>query len=95
MISLSLVGDKFSYAIVKDIAEPNAFEDAVKGVDAIAHTASPFHVRDHLSRTSERKTNLPHSSEAQTPTTTTSLPYKGLSVSYAPLPRRESQVLAL
>ena len=38
------VGDKFSYVIVKDIAEPGAFDEAVKGVDTVAHTASPFHV---------------------------------------------------
>lgn len=36
-------GDKFEYVIVKDIAEDGAFDDAVKGVDAVAHTASPFH----------------------------------------------------
>lgn len=29
----------FEYVIVKDIAEPNAFDEAVKGVDAVAHTA--------------------------------------------------------
>lgn len=36
-------GDKFQYVIVKDIAEDGAFDEAVKGVDAVAHTASPFH----------------------------------------------------
>ncbi|KAF8608519.1 NAD(P)-binding protein [Ceratobasidium sp. AG-I] len=36
-------GDKFEYVIVKDIAEDGAFDEAVKGVDAVAHTASPFH----------------------------------------------------
>lgn len=36
-------GDKFQYVIVKDIAEAGAFDEAVKGVDAVAHTASPFH----------------------------------------------------
>ena len=36
-------GDKFEFVIVKDIAEDNAFDEAVKGVDAVAHTASPFH----------------------------------------------------
>lgn len=37
------MGDKFSYVIVEDIAAPNAFDEAVQGVDAVAHTASPFH----------------------------------------------------
>jgi len=36
-------GDKFSYLIVEDIGKPGAFDAAVKGVDAIAHTAAPFH----------------------------------------------------
>ncbi|KAI5117773.1 hypothetical protein M0805_003592 [Coniferiporia weirii] len=31
--------------IVPDITVPGAFDDAVKGVDAIEHTASPFHFR--------------------------------------------------
>jgi len=34
---------KFEYVIVKDIGEDNAFDEAVKGVDAVAHMASPFH----------------------------------------------------
>ncbi|EJD40169.1 D-lactaldehyde dehydrogenase [Auricularia subglabra TFB-10046 SS5] len=32
---------KFEYVIVKDIAQARAFDDAVKDVDGIAHTASP------------------------------------------------------
>ncbi|ELU41848.1 D-lactaldehyde dehydrogenase [Rhizoctonia solani AG-1 IA] len=39
-------GDKFQYVIVEDIAkclQEGAFDEAVKGVDAVAHTASPFH----------------------------------------------------
>ncbi|KZT38290.1 NAD(P)-binding protein [Sistotremastrum suecicum HHB10207 ss-3] len=35
--------DKFEYAIVKDIEADGAFDEAVKGVDAVEHTASPFH----------------------------------------------------
>jgi nucleoside-diphosphate-sugar epimerase len=31
---------------VGDVARPGAFDVAVKGMDAIAHTAAPFHVRD-------------------------------------------------
>ncbi|KAF8155208.1 NAD-P-binding protein [Mycena galopus ATCC 62051] len=36
-------GDKFELAIVPDITVEGAFDEAVKGVDAIEHTASPFH----------------------------------------------------
>ncbi|ODN78405.1 hypothetical protein L202_04044 [Cryptococcus amylolentus CBS 6039] len=35
---------KFTYVIVKDIAQEGAFDEAVKGVDAVAHTASPFSI---------------------------------------------------
>ncbi|KAI0690651.1 NAD(P)-binding protein [Cerioporus squamosus] len=38
-------GDKFEVVIVDDITREGAFDEAVKGVDAIAHTASPFHHR--------------------------------------------------
>ncbi|TNY24036.1 hypothetical protein DMC30DRAFT_413521 [Rhodotorula diobovata] len=34
---------KFEVAIVEDVEKPNAFDEAVKGVDAVVHTASPFH----------------------------------------------------
>lgn len=34
---------KFEYTIVEDIAIPHSFDESVKGVDFIAHTASPFH----------------------------------------------------
>jgi nucleoside-diphosphate-sugar epimerase len=36
-------GDKFQLVVVKDITAEGAFDDLVEGVDAIAHTASPFH----------------------------------------------------
>ncbi|KAB5594063.1 NADPH-dependent aldehyde reductase ARI1 [Ceratobasidium theobromae] len=36
-------GDKFQYVVVEDIAKEGAFDEAVKGVDGVAHTASPFH----------------------------------------------------
>ena len=36
-------GDRFELVVVEDITKDDAFEGAVKGVDAIAHTASPFH----------------------------------------------------
>ncbi|GFP59623.1 putative uncharacterized oxidoreductase C513.07 [Trichoderma asperellum] len=34
--------EQISVAIVPDIGAPNAFDEAVKGVDGIIHTASPF-----------------------------------------------------
>ncbi|WVR07580.1 hypothetical protein IAU60_004622 [Kwoniella sp. DSM 27419] len=34
---------KFDYAIVEDIGQQGAFDEAVKGVDGVAHMASPFH----------------------------------------------------
>ncbi|KAJ6452663.1 hypothetical protein C8R45DRAFT_1083348 [Mycena sanguinolenta] len=36
-------GDKFEVVVVPDITAEGAFDEAVKGVDAIEHTASPFH----------------------------------------------------
>ncbi|KIP01586.1 hypothetical protein PHLGIDRAFT_131196 [Phlebiopsis gigantea 11061_1 CR5-6] len=36
-------GDKLEVVVVPDITKEGAFDEAVKGVDAIAHTASPFH----------------------------------------------------
>ncbi|CAE6491132.1 unnamed protein product [Rhizoctonia solani] len=36
-------GDKFKYVVVEDIGKDGAFDEAVNGVGAIAHTASPFH----------------------------------------------------
>ncbi|KAF8139606.1 hypothetical protein EV363DRAFT_1249436 [Boletus edulis] len=36
-------GDRFEVVVVEDIAQDGAFDEAVKGVDAIEHTASPFH----------------------------------------------------
>ncbi|KAH9896685.1 NAD(P)-binding protein [Cubamyces lactineus] len=38
-------GDKLEIVIVEDITKEGAFDEAVKGVDAIEHTASPFHFR--------------------------------------------------
>ncbi|PBK61525.1 D-lactaldehyde dehydrogenase [Armillaria solidipes] len=37
-------GDKLEVVVVEDITKEGAFDEAVKGVDAIAHTASPFHL---------------------------------------------------
>ena len=37
---------RLSYVIVKDISQPNAFDEAVKSdppFEAVIHTASPFH----------------------------------------------------
>ncbi|KAI0635002.1 NAD-P-binding protein [Trametes polyzona] len=38
-------GDKFEVVIVEDITTDGAFDQAVQGVDAIEHTASPFHFK--------------------------------------------------
>ncbi|KAI0674146.1 NAD(P)-binding protein [Trametes maxima] len=38
-------GSKFEIGIVEDITKEGAFDEAVKGVDAIEHTASPFHFK--------------------------------------------------
>ena len=34
---------KFSYTIAEDLEAPGAFDESVKGVQAVLHTASPFH----------------------------------------------------
>ncbi|KAG6917262.1 hypothetical protein DXG01_003209 [Tephrocybe rancida] len=39
-----LYGDKFEIVVVEDITKEGAFDEAIKGVDAIAHTASPFYL---------------------------------------------------
>ena len=36
---------KLEIVIVPDITVPGAFDESVKGVDAIEHTASPFHLK--------------------------------------------------
>jgi hypothetical protein len=38
-------GDRFEIIVVEDITKDGAFDEAVKGVDTIAHTASPFHYK--------------------------------------------------
>ncbi|KAK9360979.1 hypothetical protein V1504DRAFT_406804 [Lipomyces starkeyi] len=43
--SLYPADSKLSFVIVEDIAVPNAFDEAVKDVDVIVHTASPFHFK--------------------------------------------------
>ncbi|SCZ94692.1 BZ3500_MvSof-1268-A1-R1_Chr12-3g04049 [Microbotryum saponariae] len=35
--------DRFDFVIVEDVEQEGAFDEAVKGVDAVAYTASPFH----------------------------------------------------
>ncbi|KAG0661671.1 methylglyoxal reductase (NADPH-dependent) gre2 [Rhodotorula mucilaginosa] len=35
--------DKFEFVIVEDVEAAGAFDEAIKGVDAFLHTASPFH----------------------------------------------------
>jgi nucleoside-diphosphate-sugar epimerase len=34
---------KFEYVIAEDVEKEGVFDDAVKGVDGVLHTASPFH----------------------------------------------------
>ncbi|PFH47275.1 hypothetical protein AMATHDRAFT_87804, partial [Amanita thiersii Skay4041] len=36
-------GEKFEVVVVEDFTKDGAFDEAVKGVEAIQHTASPFH----------------------------------------------------
>ncbi|KIY46821.1 NAD(P)-binding protein [Fistulina hepatica ATCC 64428] len=38
-------GDRFEVVVVEDITKEGAFDEAVKGVDAVEHTASPFHMK--------------------------------------------------
>ena len=38
-------GDRFELVVVEDITKDGAFDQAVKGVDAITHTASLFHFK--------------------------------------------------
>jgi nucleoside-diphosphate-sugar epimerase len=38
-------GDRFELVEVQDITKDGAFDEVVQGVDAIAHTASPFHYK--------------------------------------------------
>ncbi|RXK41189.1 hypothetical protein M231_01594 [Tremella mesenterica] len=38
-------GKPFEYVIVPDISEEGAFDEAVKDVEGVAHTASPFHFK--------------------------------------------------
>ena len=40
-------GDRFELVAVEDITKDGAFDEAVRGVDAIAHTASPFHYKSN------------------------------------------------
>jgi nucleoside-diphosphate-sugar epimerase len=37
-------GDRFELVVVEDITKDGAFDEAVRGVDAIAHTASPLQI---------------------------------------------------
>ncbi|KAF7358139.1 D-lactaldehyde dehydrogenase [Mycena venus] len=41
--SMTCCRDRFELAIVPDINKEGTFDEAVKGVDAIAHTALPYH----------------------------------------------------
>ncbi|KAF8581455.1 D-lactaldehyde dehydrogenase [Ramaria rubella] len=37
-------GDRFDYVVVEDVQQDGAFDKAVVGMDAVVHTASPFHM---------------------------------------------------
>ncbi|KAL2002163.1 hypothetical protein VTN02DRAFT_518 [Thermoascus thermophilus] len=37
--------DRLSFAIVPDMGVPDAFDEAVKGVDGVIHTATPFQIK--------------------------------------------------
>lgn len=39
-----------TFAIVPDVAQPNAFDEAVRGVHGVIHTASPYqvHIEDNV-----------------------------------------------
>jgi len=39
----NIAANRVKFFIVKDVAEENAFDEALQGVDTVAHTASPFH----------------------------------------------------
>lgn len=41
-----------------DLIQPNAFDEAIKDIDGVAHVASPFHLQVRLHRTSEKQTMI-------------------------------------
>ncbi|KAI0926024.1 hypothetical protein AcW1_008303 [Taiwanofungus camphoratus] len=43
--SFASYGDKLEVVVVDDITKEGAFDEVVKGIDAIEHTASPFHFK--------------------------------------------------
>ncbi|KIJ56299.1 hypothetical protein M422DRAFT_23588 [Sphaerobolus stellatus SS14] len=43
----TLFGDQFEYAIVEDMGKDGAFDEAVKDMDAVLHTASPLNYSVH------------------------------------------------
>ena len=52
-------GECLEIVVVEDITKDGAFDEAVKGVDAIVHTASPFHYNAiDPGGTSDSKENL-------------------------------------
>ncbi|PIG86520.1 dihydroflavonal-4-reductase [Aspergillus arachidicola] len=46
----SQYSDRLSFAIVEDISQPGAFNEAVEGVDGIIRTASPFRTSEYAPR---------------------------------------------
>ncbi|KAI6098273.1 hypothetical protein EDD16DRAFT_1718721 [Pisolithus croceorrhizus] len=49
-------GDKLELVVVEDITREGAFDEAVKGVDAIAHTASPVYATGDMVETAVKGT---------------------------------------
>ncbi|RPD61448.1 NAD dependent epimerase/dehydratase [Lentinus tigrinus ALCF2SS1-6] len=67
--ALAAYGDRLEFAVVQDITLPGAFDEAVKGVDAIAHLASPVSISakdpDQLIRPAlDGTTSILHSASA-------------------------------
>ncbi|KAJ7088101.1 hypothetical protein C8R44DRAFT_819470 [Mycena epipterygia] len=52
-------GDKFELAMVPDITEEGAFDQTVKGMTAILHTASPFNYKSDDPRVEEQSVHAP------------------------------------
>ena len=50
-------GDRFELVVVEDITKDGAFDEAVKGVNAIAHTAFPFLYKPDPSTTNPEGTS--------------------------------------
>lgn len=65
---------KLEFSVVQDIVKPSAFSEAVRGVDGVVHTASPFKIgvedneRDLIRPVLEGTRNILDSIEKNAPT---------------------------